>query len=84
VAGDLDQVSQAIGVLQGKISSMETSSKEDTKLIFAKLEKIHIEQTNQKINTAKLSIKMGFITAVLTLGVVEGVRFYLRSHGGSS
>ena len=75
----MDEVSQAIGKLQGKMEGVEASVGK----IVAKLDVMHTEQTNQKINTAKLSIKMGFITAVLTLGVVEGVRFYIKSHGGS-
>ena len=83
MAGDLDQVSQAIGVLQGQMASMETSSKENTKVIFDKLETIHIEQTNQKVNTTKISMRVGFIAAILTLGVVEGVRFYAKTHWGN-
>ena len=77
--GGLDEVSRSIGVLEGKVGSIEKTQK----AIFDKLEVIHVEQTNQKVNTAKISIKMGIVTAILTLGLIEGVKFYIKTHWGS-
>lgn len=80
--GDLDEVSRLIGLLQGKVEGIETTVRANNTVIFKKLDDIHTEQTNNKITTAKISIKMGIITAVLTLGLIEGVKFYAKSHWG--
>ena len=40
-------------------------------------------KTNQKINTAKLSMKVGFFASVLALGLIEGARFYAKTHWGN-
>lgn len=77
--GELDEVSRSIGLLQGKVESVESSQK----AIFEKLETIHAEQTNQKVHTAKLSGKVGFVTAIVTYGLFEGMRLYIRSNGGN-
>lgn len=80
--GDLDEVSAAIGRLQGKVGSIEQTQK----AIFGKLETIHAEQMTNKINTTveitKLSGKVGLVTAVVTYGLAEGLKLYFKSHGG--
>lgn len=75
--GELDEVSRSIGKLQGKMEGIESTQT----AIFNKLETIHAEQTNQKVHTAKLSSKVGFFTAIITYGIFEGIRYWMRSHG---
>jgi archaellum component FlaC len=73
----LDEVSQAIGKLQGKVEGMEKTQND----IVDKLELIHNEQTGQKIETAKISGKVGFFSAIATFGAIEGFRYWIKSHG---
>ena len=75
---EMDEVSRSIGKLQGKVEGIEKTQT----AIFDKLELIHAEQTNQKVTTAKLSSKVGFTTAIITYGLFEGIRLYMRSHNG--
>ena len=75
----MDEVSQAIGKLQGQVEGLGDSVEK----IADKLDIMHTEQTNQKINTAKLSMKVGFFASVLALGLIEGARFYAKTHWGN-
>lgn len=72
----IDEVSRAIGEIQGKVEGFETSQA----AIFRKLEEIHAEQVNQKVQNAKMAVKMGLFSAVATLGVMKGVEMYLKTY----
>ena len=74
----MDEVSRSIGKLQGKVEGIEKSQV----AIFEKLNLIHACQTGQKVSMAKLSSKVGFITAIVTYGFLEGARLYFSSHNG--
>lgn len=75
----MDEVSKAIGQLQGEMKGVVSSVDK----VFEKLDTMHTEQTNQKIDTTRITVKMSFIVAVLTLGIIEGVRFYAKTHWGN-
>ena len=79
MAGEMDEVSKAIGKLQGKMEGMVDSHK----VIFVKLENIHADLTNQKVNTAKLAGKIGFMTSIVTYGIIKGIGVYIKSQGGT-
>lgn len=82
---DLDEVSQAIGKLQGKMDAIADSQKQrmDTiedsqKVIFKKLDEIRKDFANQKVDVATLSGKVGLVTAVITYGLFEGILKYIK------
>jgi len=74
--GDLDEISRAIG-------SLETSVKiftETQTAVWAEIKEFRKDLTSQKISAAKTGGRMGVITAIATLGAIEGFRYYLRQH----
>jgi uncharacterized protein YoxC len=79
---EMDEVSRSIGKLQGKVEGIEKSQT----AIFTKLEVMHKDQIKQKIYSTteitRLSGKIGFVTAIITFGVFEGVRLWIRTHNG--
>ena len=70
----IDDVSKSIGKMEGKIENLESANV----TIFSKLDAILLEQTNQKISTTKLTLRVGLITAIMCFGVIEGVKYYFR------
>ena len=74
--GDLDQISKAIGSLE---SSVKTLS-ETQKAIWDELKGFREDLIDQKISAARTGGRMGVITAIATLGAMEGVKYYLKQH----
>ena len=72
----LDEVSKAIGKMEGQIENLDKAN--DT--IFIKLDAILKEQTNQKISATKITVRVGLITAIMCFGLMEGVRYWVRGH----
>ncbi len=75
----MDEVSKAIGQLQGEMKGIVSSVEK----VFEKLDTMHTEQTNQKIDTTRLTVKVTLITAILTYGVAKGLEIYAKTHWGN-
>ena len=88
--GDLDQISKAIGSLESSVKTLSDTQKaiwgeinksnEETR---KEIKELRDDIVGQKISGARSGGRMGVITAVATFGVMEGVRYYLKHHGGA-
>lgn len=82
----MDEVAKAIGKMEGQIENL----KEGQDLLFdkheimgntmiEKIDALHGDLTNIKMANAKSAGAMGVISAIGTLGLVEGIRQWMRS-----
>lgn len=80
--GDLDEMSRLIGELQGTVTALQLSHTSVNRAVFKKLDTLQIEQTKQKVNAAVVTVKMSMVTAVIVLGLVEGIKYTFKTYGG--
>ena len=76
---ELDEISRAIG-------SLEATTKgtlDHVSSLHVKVDELHADLGKIKLANARASGIVGVISAISTLGAIEGVKYWLRHHGGA-